>query len=121
MKDILFKAKDNKFYINVPEELNNQQFLESLKGKIERLLIFKDVLKQNVILNIDKRKLNDREILQLFDILIKLDSLMKNMLLDGKKIDFFDFEKYGNSFSYDYELLNNGYLMNDYNLYLNYY
>ena len=48
MKDILFKAKDNKFYINVPEELNNQQFLESLKGKIERLLIFKDVLKQFV-------------------------------------------------------------------------
>ncbi len=36
-------------------------------------------------------------------------------------LDFFDFEKYGNSFSYDYELLENGYLINDYNLDLNYY
>lgn len=38
-----------------------------------------------------------------------------------KVLDFFDFEKYGNSFSYDYELLENGYLINDYNLDLNYY
>lgn len=36
-------------------------------------------------------------------------------------LDFFDFEKYGNSFSYDYELLENGYLINDYNLDLDYY
>jgi len=36
-------------------------------------------------------------------------------------LDFFDFEKYGNSFFYDYELLENGYLINDYNLDLDYY
>lgn len=36
-------------------------------------------------------------------------------------LDFFDFEKYGNSFSYDYELFENGYLINDYNLDLDYY
>ena len=69
MQDILFKVKDNKFYINVPDELTNKQFLEGLKAKIEKLLILKNTLKENVILNIDKRKLDNREILQLFDIL----------------------------------------------------
>ena len=31
-------------------------------------------------------------------------------------IDYFDFEKYGKSFGYDYELLNNGYLIPNFDL-----
>ena len=31
-------------------------------------------------------------------------------------INFFDFEKYGESFGYDYELLDNGYLISDYDI-----
>jgi len=38
-----------------------------------------------------------------------------------KVLDFFDFEKYGNSFYYDYELFENGYLINDYSLGLDHY
>lgn len=36
-------------------------------------------------------------------------------------LDFFDFEKYGDSFSYDYELFKNGYLVSNYDLGLDYY
>lgn len=36
-------------------------------------------------------------------------------------LDYFDFEKYGESFGYNEHLLENGYLVLDYNLDLNFY
>ena len=36
-------------------------------------------------------------------------------------IDYFDFEKYGESFGYDYELLSNGYLIPNYDIDLDFY
>lgn len=36
-------------------------------------------------------------------------------------IDYFDFEKYGESFGYDYELLSNGYFIPNYDINLEYY
>lgn len=36
-------------------------------------------------------------------------------------IDYFDFEKYGESFGYDYELLSNGYFIPNYDMDLNFY
>ena len=73
MKELLFNVKDNKLYINVPQQLTNKQFLEAMKERIEKLMIFKESLKYNVVLNIEERILNNREIVQLFDILNELD------------------------------------------------
>ena len=39
-----------------------------------------------------------------------------NQLENQGIINFFDFEKYGESFGYDYELLDNGYLISDYDI-----
>lgn len=36
-------------------------------------------------------------------------------------LNFFDFEEYGNSFTYDYETFDNGYLIPNYNIDLNYF
>ena len=36
-------------------------------------------------------------------------------------IDYFDFEKYGESFGYDYELMSNGYLIPNYDINLQLY
>ena len=44
-------------------------FLELLKWRLEKLLVIKDSLRQNVVLNIEDRYLDNREILTLFDIL----------------------------------------------------
>lgn len=44
------------------------------------------------------------------------DSLKKQNILD-----FFDFEKYGESFSYDYELYSKGYLIPNYDMDINFY
>lgn len=73
MREIFFKVKDNKFYINVPTKLTNREFLESFKQRLEKLMILKESIKQNVILNIEDRVLNNREILQLFDILNEMN------------------------------------------------
>ena len=36
-------------------------------------------------------------------------------------IDYFDFEKYGESYSYNFQLLENGYLVEDSNININFY
>ena len=69
MKEILFKIKDDKFYITVPKQLTNKEFLDTFKTRMENLIILKDNICHNVILDIQDRSLNNREILQLFDIL----------------------------------------------------
>ena len=60
MKDILFKIKDNKFYICVPEQLTNKEFLENFKKRTENLMILKESIKENVILSMENRSLDNR-------------------------------------------------------------
>ena len=69
MKDIVFKMKDNKLNVLVSCELSNKEFLNTFKDRIGRLIVLKDSIAKDVILNIDNRMLNNREILELFDIL----------------------------------------------------
>lgn len=69
MKEITFKIKDNKLNIIVDSDLSNNEFLSLLKERLERLVVLRDSLRKEVILNIENRYLNNREILQLFDIL----------------------------------------------------
>jgi len=69
VKEILFKVKDNKLNIIVDTNLSNQEFLSQFKSRLERLIILKESFAKNVVLNIRDRYLNNREILQLFDIL----------------------------------------------------
>lgn len=69
MKEITFKIKENNLHILVDKDLTNKEFLELLKERLEKLLVVKDALKKNVVLNIEDRCLNNREILMLFDIL----------------------------------------------------
>lgn len=69
MNEILFKVKDNKLNICVDDNLTNKEFLKQLKERLQKLIVVKDTLTHNVILNIENRKLDNREILEMFDIL----------------------------------------------------
>ena len=69
MKEILFKVKDNKLHIVVDEELKNDEFLFLLKKRLQRLMVLKNDISKEVVLDLSNRRLNNREILQLFDIL----------------------------------------------------
>ena len=73
MKDIIFKIKDDNFIISVPNYLSNNEFIQSFKTRMENLMIVKDSLKNNIILDIGDRALTNREILQLFDILNEIE------------------------------------------------
>lgn len=69
MKDIIFKVKDNKIHIIVDKNISNKEFLLSFKERIEKIFVLKEELAKEVVLEINQRKLANREILQLFDIL----------------------------------------------------
>lgn len=69
MNQILFNVKDNKLNVNVRDEISNRQFLESLKTRLQKLVVVKEDLIKNVVLNIKERKLDNRETLEMFDIL----------------------------------------------------
>lgn len=73
MKDITFKVKDNKLHILIDDSLTNNEFLSILKDKLERLLVLNDSSNKEVILSMANRSLNNREILQLFDILNEVE------------------------------------------------
>lgn len=74
MKEIAFKIKDNKLNIIVDESLTNNEFLSLLKEKLERLLVLNESNNKEVVLNIANRSLDNREILQLFDILNEVET-----------------------------------------------
>ena len=69
MKEVIFKVKDNRLNIIVDEDLSNEEFLELLKNRLQRLIVLRDTATKDVVLNLSNRTLNNREILQLFDIL----------------------------------------------------
>ena len=69
MKDIIFKVKDNRLHIVVDKSLSNKQFLEKFKQRIEKIFVLKEEFVKESILEINHLHLNNREILQLFDIL----------------------------------------------------
>ena len=69
MKEIIFKLKDNKLHILVDSKLSNKEFLIKFKERVEKLFVIRSEVMNDVILNINDRTLNNREILELFDIL----------------------------------------------------
>lgn len=69
MKNIIFKVKENKLNIFVSPTISNKEFLSLLKERLQRLIVVKESIARDVILNIDDRMLDNREILELFDIL----------------------------------------------------
>lgn len=69
MKEIVFKMKDNKLNILVDSSISNKEFLDILKERLEKLIVIRESVAKEVILNLDNRRLNNREILQLFDVL----------------------------------------------------
>ena len=73
MKEILFKVKDNKLHIIVDDDFKNEDFLSCLKQRLQRLLILKNDISKEAVLEISNRTLDNREILQLFDILNDFD------------------------------------------------
>ena len=69
MKEIIFKLKDNKLNILVDSKLSNREFLMKFKERLEKLFVIRGKKMNEVILNMNDRSLDTREILELFDIL----------------------------------------------------
>jgi len=61
--------KDNKLVMNVDKKISNMEFLKLFREKLERIFLINKNVKKEIILDINSRELNSREILELFDIL----------------------------------------------------
>lgn len=69
IQNIIFKSINDNITIIVNDRLNFDEFILSLKEKLERLYIKEDLLKTNVILDIKNIKLDPKKILNIFDVL----------------------------------------------------
>ena len=61
--------KEDKMFVSVDGKLSNREFLESFKNKLERIFFINKNNRKEIILDISSRELNNKEILELFDIL----------------------------------------------------
>lgn len=67
--NLLFKNINGKVTIVSEYNLSFDRFIESLKGRLERLYIKDDLLKSNVTLDIRNIELDSKRILKIFDVL----------------------------------------------------
>jgi hypothetical protein len=88
VNDIVFRLKDNKLNIIVDSNLSNKDFLTKFKERLDDLLVVNLKISKSVILNLNENKLDNREILQLFDILNEHNNLyLSKIICKSKKND----------------------------------
>lgn len=69
MGEVEIINSNSKVIISVDEKITNKEFLNLLKDKLEKIFVLKESEKKEVVLDIKSRLLNNKEILEMFDIL----------------------------------------------------
>lgn len=85
MKEIEIQIKDSKLIISINPKITTQEFLKIIKNKLENIMIIKEKAKKEVVLNLKDRNLDNREILQLFDIFNELEIFYLSKVICNNK------------------------------------
>lgn len=83
--DLLFKNINGKINIIVNPNYNFNQFINSLKKRLEKLYIKDDLLKANAILDIRNINLTTKEILTIFDVFASSENILLDKIIYKEK------------------------------------
>ena len=68
MENINIKEKDDKLLITIDEKVSNRDFLKQFKDRLERIFVINNSKRKEIVLDISRRNLSNKEILEMFDI-----------------------------------------------------
>ncbi len=83
----MFKNIDNKINIIVNDKLSFNNFIDSLKKRLEKLYIKDNLLRTNVTLDIHNISLSSKEILQIFDVFQSFGSIYINKIIYKEEVN----------------------------------
>ncbi len=86
-QDVMFKNIDNKINIIVNDKLSFNNFIDSLKKRLDKLYIKDNLLKTNVTLDIHNISLSSKEILQIFDVFQSFGSIYINKIIYREEVN----------------------------------